>query len=236
MAAVFVLLLAWAAPASADPALPPFSGLMSFPAITGPASPEEYSWEVQLHPGQKLEQVDDRTAEVFDPSETPVETITAEEARDAAGKAVLTSLTVTGANAITLTVHHRESGPFSYPITPGPPFEVGYSTVVVIGPPDETELREAAERAAREKRKAEESVEEAPKLSCVVPRLKSLSLRAAKAQIRSGQCEVGQLSKRRGATAATGKVVAQQPTPGTVLPAGAPVKLTFGPLPRRSAG
>ena len=67
-----------------------------------------------------------------------------------------------------------------------------------------------------------------PAKTCTVPRLIGKSLKGSKAKIRDADCRVGKVSKRKGATATTGKVVGQSEKPGTVLPAGAVVKVTLG--------
>jgi hypothetical protein len=67
-----------------------------------------------------------------------------------------------------------------------------------------------------------------PAKTCTVPRLIGKSLKGSKAKIRDADCRVGKVSKRKGATATTGKVVGQSEKPGTVLPAGAVVRVTLG--------
>ncbi len=67
-----------------------------------------------------------------------------------------------------------------------------------------------------------------PAKTCTVPRLIGKSLKGSKAKIRDADCRVGKVSKRKGATATTGKVVGQSEKPGTVLPAGAVVKVSLG--------
>ena len=64
---------------------------------------------------------------------------------------------------------------------------------------------------------------------CRVPKLKGKKLKAAKKQIRAAGCKVGKLTKRRGATAKTGKVAKQAPKQGTVAKPGTAVKLTIKP-------
>jgi PASTA domain len=230
-----------AGPASAaadDP--PPFTGLLDFSAIGGSADPEQFSWRVSLGPDQELGQVDDQEAVVFYSDDMhPAFSIKAEQARDADGDEVPTSLAVTGGDELTLTVHHRAGdpaaggAPFDYPITPGAPFETGYSTVLVTGPPDETQLREERERVTRNARAAQEAreVDERAALEasrCHVPALRAESLRAAKRLLRSANCGVGEVTKRRGATARGGRVVAQRPRVGAVLAPGAEVDVTLG--------
>ncbi len=142
---------------ASDPAIPPYDGTMIFPMINGPADPEEFSWEVVLSEGQELESVDDQHAQVYyTEGHHPALGISAVAAHDADGSSVPTSLSVSGGNVITLTVHHRAGdptkggAPFDYPIVAGSGWEGGLQTVIVSGPPDEQELRE--QREARERR------------------------------------------------------------------------------------
>jgi hypothetical protein len=65
--------------------------------------------------------------------------------------------------------------------------------------------------------------------ACRVPKLKGKKLKAAKKQIRAAGCKVGKLTKRRGATAKTGRVARLVPKPGTVATPGTVVKLTIKP-------
>lgn len=204
---------------------------MNFPAIREAGDPEEYSWKAILDPEQELRQIDDRhVAVVFKAEETMVFMIIAEEARDADGTAVPTSLALSGGDLLTLTVHHRVGNPvaggapFDYPISPGPPFEVGYSTVIVTGPL-QTQSREAREQAA-----------EVASRACVVPALRGGSLRAAKRQLWNANCSIGKVAKRAGATTRGGKVVAQGQRAGSVRPLGTEVSVTLGRAPRTPAG
>jgi hypothetical protein len=64
--------------------------------------------------------------------------------------------------------------------------------------------------------------------ACVVPKLKTKSLKAAKKLIRKAGCKVGKVKKRDGATAKTGKVVKQGSQPRKVLPPGTRVTVTLG--------
>jgi hypothetical protein len=67
-----------------------------------------------------------------------------------------------------------------------------------------------------------------PAKTCTVPMLKGKTLKASKTKIRGADCKVGKVTKKKGAKAGTGKVVGQSKKPGTVLPAGAVVKVTLG--------
>jgi IPT/TIG domain/PASTA domain len=62
---------------------------------------------------------------------------------------------------------------------------------------------------------------------CRVPKLKGKKLASAKTALRGAHCAVGQVKRRRGATARSAKVVAQSPRPGMVLPPGTKVRLTL---------
>lgn len=62
---------------------------------------------------------------------------------------------------------------------------------------------------------------------CRVPKLKGKKLKASKKKLKKSDCKTGKVKKKNGATAATGKVVAQKPKPGTIAAPGAKVKLTL---------
>jgi hypothetical protein len=64
---------------------------------------------------------------------------------------------------------------------------------------------------------------------CRVPKLKGKKLKAAKKQIRAAGCKVGKLTRRRSATAKTGRVAKQTPKQGTVAKPGTAVKLAIKP-------
>lgn len=68
----------------------------------------------------------------------------------------------------------------------------------------------------------------APAATCTVPKLKGRSLKASKLQIRAADCKVGSVAKKKSGKAKRGKVIGQSARPGTVLPAGAVVKVTLG--------
>jgi hypothetical protein len=153
LSAIVVVCAIAAGPAAASASLPPYEGTTSFPPIHGPSDSGEYSWEVKLAPNQELELVDPHNAEVYYVEDHhPAFGITAESAHDAEGANVPTTLTVPAANVITLTVHHRAGNPmaggdpFAYPVSAGPFVKISEGTVVVSGPADEQELREARER------------------------------------------------------------------------------------------
>lgn len=217
--ALVVAVLIGPASALAMPPLPTYNGLLDFPTIKQTLDSEEYSWRVELRPGQTLEVIDDRQAGVYYEDGHLAMVIEAESARDARGVAVPTSISISAGDVVTLAVHHRagnaaaEGAPFTYPITPGPSFEVGYSTVTVTGPKDEQEERE---RIAREAAATEaESVQ-----VCIGPTLKGRSLKVDRKRLRESGCRLGEV---RGVRSRTAKVVKQFPAPGITRTAGAEV-------------
>jgi tripartite motif-containing protein 71 len=134
---------------------PLFDGALTFHNIRDSAAPEEYSWEVQLLPGQYMQLVDPHDVQVFFASGHPAFAIQAQPASDAIGAAVPLSLAVKG-NVVTETVAHR-SGQFVYPVVDGVGWEGGFISTEIQGPKDEQELREERERLEREKLEALEA-------------------------------------------------------------------------------
>lgn len=229
LAVALLCALVMAGAARAD--VPAYDGLMVFPSIQNASGPEEYSWKVHLAPEQGLEQLDDQTAIVYyvDDHVTGL-TISAEEAHDADGAGVPTTLAVTDGDIITLTVHHRAGNPkadgesFNYPITAGPSWSGSYETVIVQGPPDEAELREMRERQEREAQDALDAKEH-EEVRCVVPALKGKSLRASRKILARNGCSLGRVVLRKAAARRGAKVVSQGHWVGTVLKPGAPVSV-----------
>jgi hypothetical protein len=216
-----------------------YDGVM-FPEIHGLESPERYPLLVDLARRQELRQVSPTEVQVFYTDGTEAFVVTAEKARDAEGARVPTTLEMTGEDEITLTVHHRAGNPaaggapFDYPITAGEGWEDSgsFQTVIIKGPPDETELREMSERERMEKELIEASppaqVEPPPVVTCRVPTLRGYSLRGAKNRLRAAHCGIGAVHLAVGATAGKAKVVKQFHTAGTELAAGAPVAVKLG--------
>jgi hypothetical protein len=68
---------------------------------------------------------------------------------------------------------------------------------------------------------------QAPK-SCVVPKLKGKSLKAARKRARKANCRIGKVKKLELVTAKTGKVVKQKPQAGKVKAGGAAIAVTLG--------
>ena len=198
---------------AAEPEPPLFSGGLYFPDIHGPADAEEYSWKVELSESQELKLINDQRAEVLFEGVRPTSIIHAQPAHDANGTPVPTSIDVSDGDMLTLIVHHRAGDPdaegaeFDYPISPGEGFEVGFSTVTVVFPP---ELLAPPQ----------EEVE-----PCRVPRLRGRSLPALGSRLREAGCALG---KVRGEKSKTARVVKQYVAAGTVLPAGAKVSVKLG--------
>lgn len=224
------------ASASADPsALPEFNGATAFGEIQGPSGPEEFSWRVRLGEGQSLKAIDSGHAQVEYDDGTRAFLIQAEEAHDAEGSVVPTSLSVSEGNVITLTVHHRAGNPaaggapFVYPVGAGAGWKGGFHAAIVRGPLDQQELKEEQERIAREKQEALEREWEKEKVSsgCLVPRLKGKSLMASRKLLEGAECLIGNVRKLKGATGKAGKVVKQSPKPGTLLEPWTTVKVTL---------
>jgi hypothetical protein len=67
-----------------------------------------------------------------------------------------------------------------------------------------------------------------PVAHCIVPKLQGKKLKAAKKKLRAADCKLGTVTKEKGVTAATGKVVKQRPKPGKVLTTGAKVRVKLG--------
>jgi tripartite motif-containing protein 71 len=130
---------------------PEYNGVQIFQAIRSDESPEKYSWTVHLFAGQVLQLADSDHAEVMYESGKRAFLISAEEAHDATGKVVQTSLEVSG-NTLTLKVDFHNDD-YVYPILAGAGWETGYVVPVLIqGPEDELEIkeREQAEHEAEE--------------------------------------------------------------------------------------
>jgi hypothetical protein len=114
---------------------PKYNGLLDFQAIRASNAPETYSWEIALTSGETLKLGEGgQSASVYFENETAMMLISAMPARDALGKVVPTHLSVTAPNIITLTVEHTKTA-YVYPVTAGPSFEVGHSTVEAVYPP-----------------------------------------------------------------------------------------------------
>ncbi len=126
---------------------PQYNGAQLFQAIRSDSSPETYSWTVHLFEGQTLQSVDATHAQVMYESGKRAFLITAEEAHDATGKEVPTSLEVSG-DVLTLKVDFH-AGSFVYPILAGAGWETSYTVPVLIqGPENELEIQEKEEAAA----------------------------------------------------------------------------------------
>jgi uncharacterized repeat protein (TIGR02543 family) len=63
---------------------------------------------------------------------------------------------------------------------------------------------------------------------CVVPKLKGLSLKKARAKLKKAHCRVGKITKKASTTKQAGRVLKQKPKPGKILKPNAKVNLTVG--------
>ncbi len=72
------------------------------------------------------------------------------------------------------------------------------------------------------------SLEKAAPVKCKVPNLAGKKLKAAKSKLTAAHCAIGKVTKQKGATLGSGKVVKQAPKPGASLAAGTKVKVTLG--------
>ncbi|MFL5922111.1 MAG: InlB B-repeat-containing protein [Gaiellaceae bacterium] len=66
------------------------------------------------------------------------------------------------------------------------------------------------------------------KAKCVVPKLRGLTLKKAKARIKRAHCTVGKVRRKASRASKKGKVLAQKPRPGKRLAPGAKVNVTVG--------
>lgn len=205
-------------PASAS-ALPTYNGSLSFPAISGPDSPEDFSWSVSLVGEEELKPLGDDRAGVFWPDGTTAMVIRAEHARDALGRGVPTTLSVIGPDTVTLTVHHQAGNPaaggapFLYPVNAGEPFEAGPSLVSFF--------------------LEHPTGNEASVQACLVPKLKNRTLRAARARLEAAHCRLGVVKGVGDVMPRSARVVRQFPRRGAELGPGAVVDLTLGKVRRR---
>ena len=202
---------------------------MVFPEITGPEAPEEYPFHVTLGEEQFLRPVSATEVDAYYPGYQRAFPIIAEEAHDAVGTTVPTTVKLTARDVVTLTVHHREGNPaaagasFVYPISGGGGWTGGFTTVVV---PMENPFAELERKIIEANPPA--TLEPLPEITCEVPTLRGYSLRGAKNRLRAAHCGFGAVHLAVGATLGKGKVVKQFHPAGTELAAGAPVAVKLG--------
>jgi NHL repeat len=123
---------------------PQYNGVQTFQAIRSDKSPEKFSWFVNLAEGQKLVLVNSDYAMVIYADGSTAFLITAEEAHDATGKTVPTSLEVSG-NVLALKVDFH-SAQFVYPIVAGQGWETKYEVPIYVEhPEDEFEIKQREE-------------------------------------------------------------------------------------------
>lgn len=137
---------------------PLYNGALTFKAIRDSSAPETFSWQVTLEEGQELKSLDPQHVMVHYPGGHEAFSIVAEPAHDAIGATVPTTLAVASGNVVTLTVHHH-SGSFVYPVLAGTGWQGGFTSVEIVGPKDEQELREEEERIAQEEQELREAEE-----------------------------------------------------------------------------
>ncbi len=63
---------------------------------------------------------------------------------------------------------------------------------------------------------------------CVVPKLKGMTLKQAKAALKEADCGLDKVAHKKGVSLKTGKVIRQRPVPGTVRGAGSEVSFRLG--------
>jgi sugar lactone lactonase YvrE len=114
---------------------PEYNGALMFQAIRDSSSPEDFSWTVQIQPGQSLVAPSNLVAEVRYESGDTAFLIDTAPAHDAVGHGVPTSISVKG-NVLTLHVEHHTGG-VVYPVLTGQAYETGYSTVILSAPASE---------------------------------------------------------------------------------------------------
>ncbi len=122
---------------------PLYDGAMNFDAIRDASAPETFTWQVHLADEQELKLIDEKHAEVdYAGTEHTAFSITAAPARDAIGRSVPTSLSVSGTDEVTLRVYHHASlpagGSVIYPVVAGVGWEGGFQTYISELPPPES--------------------------------------------------------------------------------------------------
>jgi hypothetical protein len=209
-----------AAPAAAESSdtapLRPIAEGVDFP-ITGPEAPEEYPLLVNLGSEQEMRQIDEHHVAVVQGAVVNF-ILNAPPAHDVDGATVPTSLTPTGEDIVTVTVHHRAGNPaaggaaFVYPITEGTGWEGGYRTVTfpLVEPVQPVQPTST------------------PPTVCAVPSVRGLTLKAAKTRLRGAHCSIGQVRLSPNATKGKGKVVKQFRPAGTEMAAGSAVAVKLG--------
>jgi len=66
------------------------------------------------------------------------------------------------------------------------------------------------------------------KAKCIVPKLVGLTLKKARARIKSAHCTVGKVTRKRSTKSKSGKVLSQRPKPGRKLAPAAKVSVVVG--------
>lgn len=105
------------------------------------------------------------------------------------------------------------------------PVEIGYNATIAYQPTAIETITKEVVRTVEIPAAAKPAPAEP---HCVVPKLQGQRLKAAKARLRAARCKVGLVSYKRGAKAATAKVVASSPKTGTELPVDTAISLKLG--------
>lgn len=217
------------APAAAEegnsaPLRPVSEGGLNIPDITGPSAPEEYPVEYRnLISGVRFRQVNDQLIAVDYLGRENAGKIEAVPAYAADGATVPTSIRLSEGEkgfVVTMIVHHRAGNPaaggapFVYPIKGSGQEGGSFIGAVEVKP---TPAAEPAQPAAP-----------ASSSPCMVPALRGLSLKGAKARLRAAHCALGKVRLGAPMTDRTGKVMKQFRAFGTQLPADAHVAVRVG--------
>lgn len=191
---------------------------MIIPTITGPESPEDYPFLVDLGEERFLRQISATEVGVFEGGHLGL-TLRAEPAHDAVGAGVPTTLEETDNEEVTLTVHFREGNPasdwapFDYPVVAGTGWPGGFQTTVV-------EMKNPLGEPGQVTDANPPATEPAPVPICKVPSLRGYSLRGAKKRLRAAHCVIGGVHFAFRATIDGSKVVKQYRAAGTELAPG----------------
>lgn len=132
---------------------PEFDGVMQFETIRSAAAPEQYLFHVKKGPRQSLKQIDPTDIGLFDEAGVESVLVTAEEAWDAVGHRVESTVAIVGPEEIAMTVHHRAGG-VVYPVVAGAEPQTGYSFYF-------STLKEPVREAEEEQKAREQSEHEA---------------------------------------------------------------------------
>ncbi|MGH2973550.1 MAG: Ig-like domain-containing protein [Solirubrobacterales bacterium] len=121
---------------------PIYNGDTTSEAIRSADSPQTYSWQVDLGPGQTLEATTPQSAEIYNADGSPAMLISTEDAVDAAKTPVDTTLTVSG-SVVSLTIlHHADN--YIYPVVAFADWQTGYESGGVTADPNGGDVLQGA--------------------------------------------------------------------------------------------